>query len=349
MQIIKRSKNLLILIILVSLINCLFSCKKSAEVDESTSDTTSKTEESVFPINSIQSVTLNQLSFSLSYKLTIKSVESGVMYSTDSLSLINGQGLNLISSFTNDFYSVNIDLANFPTHAKVWFKVYYKMPNGVKVYGGINKHDLSPYTIQNKYVVHGLGKENSHSKEYFVNYESTQPYGEFDNSLAIATYNVDNNLSSYKATINGVEISISRIDQIPKSKSQNLLTFDVPENVEVGPAKFSLIYRSKQVYSCDIIIVNGGLQLKTNHPASGSSSFANYFVYDDNLYTYSSYGNSESEANFYKWTSANNTWAKLPNPPQPFMSRHTSTPIIKGLVYFPVYNGESENKYPVMY
>jgi len=282
---------------------------------------------------------IQQFSIVLTYELSRGGKSTGIVSALDSLSLAanTSQYTHVDATLRGSQYYFKIQYPyNLPPEDKIWFRIYLINENGEKTYSHVLSQKVALYQVKNKYVVNGKGLYNNHPKDFFINYEGTA-IGAQDNSLIVNAISNDVNLQNYTGKINDRPIAISKIDAASYPPTHKTILFDVPDDLSVGPAKFTLFYMNNLVYTEDITIVNGGLLTAIKHPVSLISSGI-YFEYENKLYTYSNYGSNASDANFYSWAPQTNTWQKLPNPPEAPKVDYNDAKggrTIKGIVYFP--------------
>jgi hypothetical protein len=268
---------------------------------------------------------LDQNGFTINYTLSSTAKTSGIIFSTDSISLTtNAQGktISRIANLTGEKkYSAYIKNPENVTNTIYWYKIYIIDNDDKTFYSNITKQPLSPYQIYSKSIVKGPYKDNNFSMDY--------------NGLMITTTNIDLNAKNYSSTINGAQIPIAEIIHYTGTNPYNYLVFDVPSSLGLGPAVFTLSYKNNIVYSTSIIIVGGGLKFATKHP--DQNPYGSHFTYNDELY-FITYRDINDEVSFHKWNPLNNVWTKMRKPPSDWSIAELSTYSgheINGVIYFP--------------
>ena len=329
-----RHNSLFIFIILTVF---LVACKKDKPELSSENEVPGQPAEQAFykdlKIDSIQ-----QLSIVVSFQLNKTAKIIGLLTTLDSASLVNREQdyMKREMTFRNDRYYTKIEWPyNLPpTDDVFWFRLYMIDEMGTKTYSPVFRQKIATFQIKNKYVVNGKGAYNKHPKDFYINFEGGV-IGTYDNSLIVDAVTNDVNLENYRATLNEIPISISRIDPLAHPPTHKHILFDVPDDFPLGQANFKFYYLDKMVYSTELTIVNGGLLSSIKHPVAKTNSGC-FFEYNGKLFTYTYYS-WERGAEFYSWTPETNVWQKLPVPKE--MSNLTynfvsPAKVINGIVYF---------------
>lgn len=295
----------------------LFACKKKESEEILSPEPDPIVPALALIVNEIKVDSVEQLAFTITYKLSTSTTETGINFDFDSLNLVNNKSTYEWQSVLNNgsFYA-RPELWSYAPQDKFWYRIYYKDESGKKIYTQIYKQDLPKYSIRNEFIVCGKEEYNS--------------IGSFDNLLVLVAYNSDNNLQNYSAKINGISTPASKFETINYNKNHKNIIFDVPENLPLGPAKFQLYYLGKLDYETEITIVNGGLLTKTKHPLNIVSG--QFFTHEKRLYTLT--GDITGNM-FYSWEPINNVWTKLPNPPVALAPSKQPAHSIQDLIYFP--------------
>jgi hypothetical protein len=140
------------------------------------------------------------------------------------------------------------------------------------------------YEVKNKFVVNGKAIYNNHPKDFFINFEGSE-IGNYDNSLIVDAITTDQAAQNYRATLNDLPASISRIDAVPYPPSHKYILIDVPQDLPIGPATLKFYYQDKLVYTEKLTIVNGGLLSRSSYPISRTYTGC-FFEYGGKLFTY---------------------------------------------------------------
>lgn len=326
-----RHNSIFILFIFTVLV---IACKKD-KLKNPTDEPEKLTEQAFYKDLQIDSI--QQLSIVVSFQLNKIAKVTGLLTALDSTQLTDRHQdyMEREPVLRNGRYYVKIEWPyNLPpSNDLIWFRLYIVDENGVKTYSPILRQKIAPYQIKNKYIVNGKAAYNNHPKDFFINFEGGVT-GTYDNSLIIDAVTNDVNVENYRATLNDLPVSVSRIDPVAYPETHKHILFDVPDEFPLGKATLKFYYLNKLEYTVDLIVVNGGLLSAVKHPVARTTGGC-FFEYNGKLFTYINYGSDGIY--FYSWTPETNVWQNLPVPEE--MARYiynTTSPakVINGIVYF---------------
>ena len=327
-----RAPILLLFVLIVS----FTSCKK----DKSSENTTLPLKpviQSFYDGLKIDSV--QQRSIVISYELLKKAKTTGVVTALDSISLADrlADYMHQEATFRNNKYFAKIEWPyNLPpTDDKIWFRLYVEEEDGTKTYSPVFGQDVAIYEVHNKYVVNGKGVYNNHPKDFFINYDGRE-IGSYDNSLIVDAITTDTDPQNYRATLDDLPASISRIDAVPSPPTHKNILIDVPDDLPLGQATLKFYYQNKLVYTDNLTIVNGGLLSAFSYPIARTYSGC-FFEYGGKLFTYTNPEPLAATASFYSWSPETKLWKTLHGPkdlPYIDLIRLKGGKTINGTVYF---------------